>query len=148
MRYGISASGIVVEDSKILLVHHVFAGGDNFWVPPGGKLEGEESIFDCAVREVREETSPDVSPGGIFWIEELVDGDLHFVKFHICCQRLAGAPDVSRVPEDHVVEARFFSLDELHEVRHFPAALGTGEWLNAEAHAEQAPRYLGLSRVL
>ena len=110
MRYGISASGIVVEDSKILLVHHVFAGGDNFWVPPGGKLEGEESIFDCAVREVCEETSLDVSPGGIFWIEELVDGDLHFVKFHICCQRLAGAPDVSRVQKTTWLRRAFFRL--------------------------------------
>ena len=58
MRYGISAAGIVVEDDEVLMVHHVGPGYD-FWTLPGG-LEGNESVFDCAKRELAEETGPAV----------------------------------------------------------------------------------------
>ena len=56
MRYGISAAGIVVEDDKVIMVHHVELGCD-FWTLPGGSLGATESVFDCAKRELAEETS-------------------------------------------------------------------------------------------
>jgi 8-oxo-dGTP diphosphatase len=55
MRYGISAAALIVHEQQVLLVNHRGNGYD-FWLPPGGKLEDTESIFDCARRETWEET--------------------------------------------------------------------------------------------
>jgi 8-oxo-dGTP diphosphatase len=42
MRYGISAAALIVHEQQILLVNHRVAGQYDFWLPPGGRLEGEE----------------------------------------------------------------------------------------------------------
>lgn len=47
---------IVVKDGKVLLGRRKNAHGEGTWSFPGGHLEFNEKIEDCAVREVREET--------------------------------------------------------------------------------------------
>lgn len=53
MKYGTFASGYLVQDDKVLLVHH---NKLDKWVPPGGHLEEDELPADAAVREFKEET--------------------------------------------------------------------------------------------
>jgi 8-oxo-dGTP diphosphatase len=48
---------IVIKDSKILLGRRVNSHGSGTWQFPGGHLEFEESIEDCAKRELFEETN-------------------------------------------------------------------------------------------
>ena len=43
MRYGISAAALIIHNKQVLLVNHRAAGQYDFWLPPGGRLEGEES---------------------------------------------------------------------------------------------------------
>lgn len=52
-----ACSGYLVEDGKILLVHH--KGWDK-WVPPGGHLEPGDSFAGTAEREFLEETGLEV----------------------------------------------------------------------------------------
>ena len=49
MKYGISAAALVVQEGRLLLVHHREAGKYDFWVPPGGRLRGSESILDLSL---------------------------------------------------------------------------------------------------
>ena len=83
MQYGVSAARIVFEDDKILLAHHVEPGYD-FWTFPGGRLEGDESIFDCVRREMAEETGLAVEPDRIVYIQEFVEPDYHFSSSSSC----------------------------------------------------------------
>ena len=53
----ISSGGIVVHKGKVLLVHHYQNDGFDFWVMPGGGIEGDEGILRAAEREVWEETN-------------------------------------------------------------------------------------------
>lgn len=57
-----AAAVAVVEDGALLLVHRVDNG---FWSLPGGTMEFGESIRECAVREVREETGCKIELGDI-----------------------------------------------------------------------------------
>ena len=51
------ATGIVVKDGKMLLVHHKKL---KMWLPPGGHIEKNELPSECVVREMKEETGFDV----------------------------------------------------------------------------------------
>jgi 8-oxo-dGTP diphosphatase len=82
MRYGISAGAILVTDERILLVHHQVDGKFDFWVPPGGRLEGNESICDCAKREVLGETGLNVELDQILYVQEFWEPEYDFCKFY------------------------------------------------------------------
>ena len=51
---------IVIKDGKVLLGKRKNAHGEGTWSFPGGHLEFNEEIEDCAKREVMEETGLDI----------------------------------------------------------------------------------------
>lgn len=55
----------------------------NSFVPPGGKLEDNETLRECVVREVKEELNIDIEVGGIVAVteEKYDDGYWTFVFF-------------------------------------------------------------------
>jgi 8-oxo-dGTP pyrophosphatase MutT (NUDIX family) len=57
MAYKSFASGYLVKDGKVLLVHHKKF---NKWTPPGGHLEENETPDQAVIREWKEELSLDV----------------------------------------------------------------------------------------
>jgi ADP-ribose pyrophosphatase YjhB (NUDIX family) len=52
----VTASVILMQDEKILMVQEGKKQSENLWNFPGGRFEKHESVFDCAVRECLEET--------------------------------------------------------------------------------------------
>jgi 8-oxo-dGTP diphosphatase len=148
MRYGISAAALIVQDGRLLLVNHRLPGRFDFWLPPGGGLEGEESILDCARRETFEETGLRIAPGHILYIQEFVEPGYHFVKFFFLCALVAGEPTLANREEgeDWLVDLRFFSREELQEVTVYPEILKDQFWADLEA-GRAWTRYLGLERI-
>lgn len=62
----VAASAVITDDDRrILLIRRADSGN---WALPGGTLVLGESISDCAVREVREETGLDIEVTGIVGI--------------------------------------------------------------------------------
>ena len=55
--FSLVCSGYLVEDGKVLLVHH---RGFDKWVPPGGHIEAGDTFSDTVAREVFEETGLEV----------------------------------------------------------------------------------------
>ena len=55
------ARGIVVHEGKILLS---YVPKSDFYMTPGGGLEEGESLFECCIREIAEETGYVVTPEG------------------------------------------------------------------------------------
>ena len=60
MRHRISAGVIVDVDDRILLVRHLKPTVDDFWVAPGGGVEGTEDLRATVQRETREECGLEV----------------------------------------------------------------------------------------
>lgn len=83
-----STTAVVVDEHRrVLLVHRVDNG---LWALPGGGMELGESIEDCAIREVKEETGLDVEITGLVGVYtnpnhviEYTDGEVR-QQFSLC----------------------------------------------------------------
>jgi 8-oxo-dGTP diphosphatase len=148
MRYGISAAALVERDARLLLVNHREAGRYDFWLPPGGRLEGNESIMDCARRETFEETGLVVEPDRILYVQEFVDLGYHFVKFFILCSGFSGELTLRNrdADESWLVDVAFFSQQEMQGMDVLPPVLEGQFWADLAAGLPQA-RYLGLETI-
>lgn len=145
--YAISAGTLVLRGGRILLVRHS-AREDSFWLPPGGRLRGNESIFDCAARETREETGLRVVPQRIVYVEEFIEADLHFCKFWLLAPDPGGSVTIAGrdADETHLVDVRFFAREELRGLRAYPSILQATFWDDL-ACGFPVTRYLGLQRI-
>ena len=56
MQPGIGVGVLVWREQQILLGERITKGQDSCWQFPGGHLENNESVTECARREVQEET--------------------------------------------------------------------------------------------
>jgi 8-oxo-dGTP diphosphatase len=87
---------IVFRNGKVLLGKRKNAHGNHTWNFPGGHLEFNEEIIDCARREVLEETgleiiSPIVGPvtNDIF-----LDDRKHYITVFVVCESKTGDPKI------------------------------------------------------
>ena len=148
MRYGISAAALITQQQRLLLVNHRKRGQYAFWVPPGGKLQGEESLFDCARRETMEETGLSVALDRIIYIVEYVEPGYHFCKFFIRCKTFDGNLTLANreQEESFLVNARFFSKADMEGIDVRPTVLKNRFWADLEAGFPET-RYLGLEEI-
>jgi len=50
-----AASVALIRDNKVLVIQRAYAPYQNLWTLPGGRIEPNETIEQCAVREIAEE---------------------------------------------------------------------------------------------
>jgi 8-oxo-dGTP diphosphatase len=112
--YRISAGALVEHDGRLLMVHHLRPGRYDFWVAPGGGVQGEESYEDAARREVWEETGLRIAVGRLLYVEDLVNPACRYVKFWFAGSLQGGGFDTSH-PEarrEHIVDAAWLAPAE------------------------------------
>lgn len=116
------------ETAKILLVRNANA---RFWYLPGGGWEADsESIEECIVREVREETGINVHPVRLMYVQEFRpdNDDIHLELFWFCYP--TGSTTLGEVKDLHgiVEEARWFSREDMAPHAIFPKRLKNQFW--------------------
>ena len=151
MQHRIRAAALVVNKGELLRVKHVHpASGIVFWVPPGGGLRtGQESVFQCAAREVHEETGLHVKMGRVLCISEFVDLEMgfHNLELFILADAYEGEVTIENLrPEDldwqYIKEARFLSPHEMRNLTVFPHELKDQFWRELES-SDLTTKYLG-----
>ena len=129
------AVGIVVDGDRILASHVItpLLGSDPHWLWPGGKVEGAESLEECAVREVREETGLEVRAERLIYVYQSVDdrNDNQNAAFFFLCTVIGGSlgewdPDTEASEE--ILAARFFSHDEIKGQQIWPMRVTDRVW--------------------
>jgi ADP-ribose pyrophosphatase YjhB (NUDIX family) len=72
-------TGILIEDNRILLIkQHVT--DNRSWSLPGGKLEVNENIQQCLIREMKEETGLDINFKELAYItDRILTPNIHVV---------------------------------------------------------------------
>jgi 8-oxo-dGTP pyrophosphatase MutT (NUDIX family) len=108
--------GAIVRDHCLLLIkHHFYADGHNYWLLPGGGREEGESEEQAVCREMREETNLDVRVERLLIAEPVFkENRLYGHLRTYLCTPLGGEASPGYEPEPGAAEAYTIS-----EVRWF-----------------------------
>jgi 8-oxo-dGTP diphosphatase len=68
----IRAGVVLLKEDKILVVKSRYSTGE-FYLLPGGGIEGFETIEEAAIREVREETNLHIGIKKLLYVKEWID---------------------------------------------------------------------------
>jgi ADP-ribose pyrophosphatase YjhB (NUDIX family) len=113
----VRVAAVLIEDSRIMVVRQ-FVTPTRLWSLPGGKLELGETIGQCLVREVKEETGLDVSENGLIYVTDRFQSGAHIV--HITF--LVGRTGQERLPFrwDHFDPSASRASEPTREIRMAP----------------------------
>ena len=89
------------DQGRVLLVHQTYDGSK--WAWPGGAVEENESPWDAAVREAKDETGLDVQVVRLVSVYHFADRN--GLGFQLLCRVVGGA---LQVDGGEISEARFF----------------------------------------
>ncbi|OGO31931.1 MAG: hypothetical protein A2Z29_05950 [Chloroflexi bacterium RBG_16_56_11] len=85
-------TGILIENDRILLVRQ-YVTATRGWSLPGGKLEAGETIEQCLVREIKEETGLDIQVKELLYVTDRFRGsDIHIVHMSFLVERMGKKP--------------------------------------------------------
>jgi len=105
--------GVLVEqDGKFLLVRESKPGREGMYNTPGGHVEPYETLFESAIREVREESGYEIELTGLLTVHQTVLPHIN-VSGPVFAARVVGG---SAQPTSDHPEVRWFSIEELREL--------------------------------
>ena len=115
-RVGVGA--ITLKDGKVLLVKRGIEPSYGLWAIPGGTLKLGETLQECAVRELLEETGITIKVGACVYVFDLLERDdkgkikFHFVVVDFVADYISGEPKGA----DDALEARWLTPAELSKL--------------------------------
>ncbi len=125
----LTVRALIVQADKLFLV----SNDGHFWYTPGGGIEANETLPECAIREVKEETGISIQVNDVIYVYDFFDikNELHKVEIYFTTQIKS-----NRIPKDwsdeggNVQYVKFFSLEELKHMDNVaPGFLKEGKWL-------------------
>jgi ADP-ribose pyrophosphatase YjhB (NUDIX family) len=127
MDFGIRVGTVVERDGTLLLVRHEKPHRDPYWVLPGGRLEPDETIPECAERELMEETGLEGRFAGVLYVSEYMAEGRHTVDITACVvaepggeAELGSDPEVEEGSEPTLKELRWVEIENLNDLALLP----------------------------
>lgn len=110
----IASRGIVVENGKILLSYEKNTG---VYMSPGGGLEKGETLEECCIRELREETGYKVIPEMHFIvINEYCFDTLYVSNYFICSKVGESKQSLTEIEVEHGITPVWVDFEEALEI--------------------------------
>ena len=118
--------GIMIKDgNKVLLGHRCENYGDTggifepgSWTFPGGKQEYDETMFEGAKREVKEETNLEISELSIFGATDDIQPNKHYITIQIIANKFNG--ELKNMEPTKHSEWKWFDLNNLPQNLYTP----------------------------
>ena len=125
---------MILDDNKVLLGHRSkdkkYTGGIfeiDCWTLHGGKQEYFETFFECAKREVKEETNLEIGELKLFGAADDIQPDRHYITLHIIAKKHSGELKVMEPTKEDRWE--WFDLDKLPQNLYSPSKKFIEEYL-------------------
>ncbi|WP_201788376.1 NUDIX domain-containing protein [Serratia marcescens] len=148
----ISAKAIIIHHEKILLIKYRSESDEWFTLPGGGQLFGEP-LTQTLIRECREESRYEITPGELVFIREYIgknhefadfDRDVHQLEMMFLATLLDNESDMLHLDihsDRHQIAAQWIDLAALEQTPLFPAALRS--LIKEKKFPPLSPVYLG-----
>jgi 8-oxo-dGTP diphosphatase len=108
--------GLCWQNATLLLVMHRM-GSNDFWAPPGGGVEYQETVEGTLKREFLEETGLEVEVGKFVFGCEFIKNPLHAVELFFEVKKVGGVLASGYDPELQLIErAQFLSWKEIKAI--------------------------------
>lgn len=128
-RIRVRVNGLLIENDSMLMVR-LFSPVRRklIWMPPGGGLIFGEKLEDALKREMLEECGVQVTPGPLWYLNEVLTDEIHAVEFYFRCERISGSvmkgsdPEFSQ-EEQIIRDVAFLPFDRLDKPDIYPAYL-------------------------
>lgn len=125
---------MILDDNQVLLGHRSKDKKDtggifeiDCWTLPGGKQEYFETFFECAKREVKEETNLEIGELKLFGAADDIQPDRHYITLHIIAKKHSGELKVMEPTKEDRWE--WFNLDKLPQNLYSPSKKFIEEYL-------------------
>ncbi len=128
----VRVNGLLVREQSLLMVQLMSPVAYRLiWMPPGGGVQFGEPLADTLQREMAEETGLRVSAGPLWYLHEVIRGDVHAVEFYFLCDAIGGTLRTGQDPEysvsDQIIrEVAFLPFERLDRDDIHPAYLRSG----------------------
>ncbi len=127
---------LLFKNDKILLIKHVNPkDGYTWWVPPGGGVQDNETIFDCAKREVFEESGLKVDIEKPIYIRQFIFNEFqqNNIDIYLLAKYLEGNETTDNMhgkgdDDKFIKELKYFSKEEIQKINVFPKVLQSKMW--------------------
>lgn len=126
---------MILDGNKILLGHRAKNKKDtgrifevDCWTLPGGKQEYNETFFEGAKREVKEETNLDIDELELFDAADDIQPDRHYITMHVIARKHSGELKIMEPTKED--EWKWFDLDNLPEKLYSPSKKFIESYLN------------------
>ena len=117
---------LIFNDKKQVLLGHRITTEDtggiyepDTWTLPGGQMTYKETIYECAIRVVKDETALDIRDLEVYSANDDIAPDRHFVTLEIIAGVLDGEVKVKK--PDKIDEWRWFDLNNLPDNLYSPS---------------------------
>lgn len=118
--------GIMIKDeNKVLLGHRCEDYGDTggiyepgSWTFPGGNQEYNETIFEGAIRETKEETDLDIADLEVFNVVDDIQPNKHYITIQIIANKFEG--ELKNLEPTKHSEWKWFELNNLPQNLYTP----------------------------
>lgn len=128
-----SAKAVVIVDGTVLVTRNRTPGENrpDWFILPGGGQHPGENLHEALVREVREETGIEVTPGRLLWVRELnvvphvdwpFDPRDHCIEFMFDAEFVADHGDAHEA-DQYQVSVEWLTPADLFELRFYPTAI-------------------------
>ena len=133
----IIVGGVIERDGKYLLVQEAQEKCRGKWNTPAGHLDPNETIFEGAKREIREESGYEVELTGLANIGNRVLPDNEFVGI-IFSAKITGGE--LKLDPSEILDAKWFTYDEILAIQdEFRSADLITNAISAVEHGKTAP---------
>ncbi len=105
----VGVGAVVIKGDEVLLIRRGRPPKQGEWSIPGGRQEAGETVRDCALREVREETGVTAGNPQLVDVVDLIGAAGHWTLVDFAADWIAGEP----VPGDDAADARWVKAADI-----------------------------------